>query len=161
MNAEGSIVVRPAVSEDFDSWLPLWHGYNAFYGRVGATALTDDVTDDRWAAFLSPEVPMWALLAWQGKSVVGLAHYLFHLSTTSLAPSCYMQDLFTMPDSRKAGVGGYLIDAVAAQARRVGCPSLYWQTHRTNRTAMRLYDRVAAKSEFLVYRMPLHPEGRE
>lgn len=154
-NAESGVVVRHATAEDLDQWLPLWNGYNAFYGRAGATALGDEVTADRWAAFLSPEVPMWALVACRGDRIVGIAHYLFHLSTTSLAPSCYMQDLFTAAGERGSGIGAALIAGVAAEARLAGSSSIYWQTHRTNATAMRLYDRVATPSEFLIYRQPL------
>ena len=33
-----------------------------------------------------------------------------------------------------------------------GSPRVYWQTHETNIPAMRLYDKVAEKSGFLVYR---------
>jgi hypothetical protein len=29
---------------------------------------------------------------------------------------------------------------------------VYWQTHETNQTAMLLYDRIAERSGFLVYR---------
>jgi hypothetical protein len=29
---------------------------------------------------------------------------------------------------------------------------MYWHTHETNRTAMGLYDKVALKSGFVVYR---------
>jgi GNAT superfamily N-acetyltransferase len=28
-------VVRPVAGADFAQWLPLWDGYNAFYGREG------------------------------------------------------------------------------------------------------------------------------
>lgn len=152
---EDGVSVRAARPEDKDQWLPLWDGYNAFYGRHGPTALPREVTENRWAAFLSEEQPMWALLAHRGDHLVGLAHYLFHPSTTALAPACYMQDLFTAPAERGAGVGEALIDAVAHRARQAGSASIYWQTHHTNTTARRLYDRVAAQSEFLIYRMPL------
>ena len=154
-SADAGLVVRPAVPQDLEQWLPLWTEYNAFYGREGATALPDEVTADRWATFLSPAVPMWALVAERGGRLVGLAHYLFHLSTTSLAPSCYMQDLFTAAGERGSGIGAALIAGVAAEARLAGSSSIYWQTHRTNATAMRLYDRVATPSEFLIYRQPL------
>jgi hypothetical protein len=33
-----------------------------------------------------------------------------------------------------------------------GSPRVYWQTHETNAVAMRLYDQVAEKSGFIVYR---------
>ena len=29
---------------DYEGWLPLWDGYNAFYGRQGQTALDLNVT---------------------------------------------------------------------------------------------------------------------
>jgi hypothetical protein len=32
---------------------------------------------------------------------------------------------------------------------------LYWLTHDTNAAAMRLYDRLAQKPGFLLYRIPL------
>ena len=34
-------------------------------------------------------------------------------------------------------------------------PRVYWQTHETNTTAMKLYDRIAERSGFLVYRKVL------
>ena len=33
-------------------WLPLWDGYNAFYGRSGPTALPPEITRDDVAALL-------------------------------------------------------------------------------------------------------------
>src|SRR5450631_2545458 len=48
MNAEarmsGELSVRFVVREDYEQWLPLWDGYNAFYGRSGATALSPEIT---------------------------------------------------------------------------------------------------------------------
>jgi hypothetical protein len=45
-----------------------------------------------------------------------------------------------------------LINGVYEQASRAGCPRVYWQTHETNHTAMQLYDKVAERSGFVVYR---------
>jgi len=33
------LVVRAVVDGDHAAWMPLWNGYNAFYGRAGETAL--------------------------------------------------------------------------------------------------------------------------
>jgi hypothetical protein len=38
------MLVRPIERDDFEAWLPLWDGYNAFYGRAGATALPQAIT---------------------------------------------------------------------------------------------------------------------
>ena len=150
-----SLTVRSVTRQDYDQWLPLWDGYNAFYGRSGATALAPEITRTTWVRFFDADEPMHALVAEGGGRLIGLAHYLYHRSTTSIGPSCYMQDLFTANEARGRGVGRMLIEAVYAVARAAGSPRVYWQTHETNATAMRLYDQVAEKSGFLVYRKML------
>jgi GNAT superfamily N-acetyltransferase len=144
--------IRFVKSQDYAAWLALWDGYNAFYGRSGPTALSPDVTAMTWARFFDAYEPMHALVAEDEGGLIGLAHYLFHRSTTAIAPSCYMQDLFTSAAARGKGVGRALINEVYAQARIAGSPRVYWQTHETNVTAMQLYDKVAERSGFLVYR---------
>jgi GNAT superfamily N-acetyltransferase len=147
-----ALIVRPVVEQDFAAWLPLWDGYNAFYGREGATALDAEVTRTSWARFLDPHEPMFALVAEHEGALVGLAHCLYHRSTTAIAPTCYLQDLFTASARRGLGVGRTLIEAAFARAQAEGAGRFYWQTHETNHTAMRLYDQVAEKSGFVVYR---------
>ncbi len=144
--------IRPVRQSDFEQWLPLWDGYNAFYGRAGATALPAEVTQTTWARFFDADEPVHALVAEDGRELVGLVHYLFHRSTTMVALTCYLQDLFTAPARRGQGIGKSLIEAVYAQARGTGAGRVYWLTHGTNKTARRLYDQVAEDSGFLVYR---------
>jgi GNAT superfamily N-acetyltransferase len=147
-----SFAIRPVTDQDYTAWKPLWDGYNAFYGRSGATALAEAITCSTWKRFLDRGEPVHALIAERDGELLGLAHYLFHRSTTSLGHSCYLQDLFTVEAARGMGVGRALIEAVYAQARQAGSPRVYWQTHETNATAMQLYDKVAEKSGFIVYR---------
>jgi len=147
-----SVTIRPVVENDYAQWLPLWDGYNAFYGRSGATALDPAVTRTTWARFFDAHEPVHALVAEEGGRLIGLAHYLYHRSTTAIGLNCYMQDLFTAAGARGRGVGKALIEAVYAAARAAGSPRVYWQTHETNAAAMRLYDQMAEKSGFLVYR---------
>jgi GNAT superfamily N-acetyltransferase len=147
-----SLSVRAIARGDYDAWLPLWDGYNAFYGREGATALDPDITRTTWQRFFDENEPVHALVAESGDKLVGLVHYLYHRSTTSIAPVCYLQDLFTLSSARGTGIGRALIEAVYARARDAGAQRVYWQTHETNATAMLLYDKVAEKSGFLVYR---------
>jgi GNAT superfamily N-acetyltransferase len=151
----GDVLIREAVPADFHQWLTLWDGYNIFYGRAGATALPSDVTDTTWARFFDPAEPMHALVAESSGEIIGLAHYLFHRSTTAIAATCYLQDLFTAPQARGRGVASALIKRVADEARHAGASRVYWQTHETNEAARKLYDRIAENSGFLVYRQPL------
>ncbi len=156
MNAEslmsGDSIIRPVSRQDYDRWLPLWLGYNAFYGRSGATALSPEITAMTWARFFDAYEPVHALVAESDGELLGLTHYLFHRSTTAIAPVCYLQDLFTSEAARGKGVGRTLINGVYEQARLAGSPRVYWQTHETNLTAMQLYNKVAEHSGFVVYR---------
>jgi GNAT superfamily N-acetyltransferase len=146
------IAVRPIAASDHAAWRPLWDGYNRFYGRHGSTALADEITAMTWSRFFDAYEPVHALVAESEGILLGLAHYLFHRSTTQIAPSCYLQDLFTADSARGRGVGTSLIEGVYEQARRVGCTRVYWQTHETNATARALYGKLAELSGFLVYR---------
>jgi GNAT superfamily N-acetyltransferase len=146
------LTIRPVTRQDYDRWLPLWDGYNAFYGRAGATALADEITAMTWARFFDAYEPVHALVAERGGELLGLTHYLFHRSTTAIAPNCYLQDLFTNEAARVKGIGRALIEGVYERARLAGSPRVYWQTHHTNLTAMQLYDKVAEHSGFVVYR---------
>jgi GNAT superfamily N-acetyltransferase len=150
MSSELSI--RLVSRHDYERWLPLWDGYNAFYGRSGATALSPEITAMTWARFFDAYEPVHGLVAESGGELLGLTHYLFHRSTTAIEPVCYLQDLFTGEAARGKGVGRALINAVYEQARLAGSPRVYWQTHETNLTAMQLYNKVAERSGFVVYR---------
>jgi GNAT superfamily N-acetyltransferase len=156
MNAEakmsGELSVRFVVREDYEQWLPLWDGYNAFYGRSGATALAPEITGMTWARFFDAYEPVHGLVAESDGQLLGLTHYLFHRSTTAIEPVCYLQDLFTSNAARGRGIGRALINRVYEEARLAGSSRVYWQTHQTNLTAMQLYDKVAERSGFVVYR---------
>ena len=96
--------------------------------------------------------PVHALVAEGEGRLLGLVHYLFHRATASVEPTCYLSDLFTNEAARGKGVGRALIETVYRRAGAAGSSRVYWQTHETNHTAMQLYDHVAERSGFVVYR---------
>jgi GNAT superfamily N-acetyltransferase len=151
----GTLTIRDVAASDYEPWLTLWNGYNAFYGRSGPTALPAEVTRTTWQRFFDAREPVYALVAELDGSLVGLTHYLLHRSTTLIAPICYLQDLYTAPERRRTGVGRALIESVYECARDAGSPRVYWQTHETNLVAQRLYEQVAERSGFIVYRKNL------
>ena len=146
------LVIRPVRRDDYDAWLPLWEGYSAFYGRSGPTALDVEITRNTWERFFLSSEPVYALVATLDDTIVGLAHFLYHRSTTSIADICYLQDLFTAEAARGRGVATALIEEVYRIATDAKLARVYWQTHETNHAAQRVYDRVAERSGFIVYR---------
>lgn len=147
--------IRPVLCDDFVNWKTLWDGYNAFYGREGRTALPPHITQMTWSRFFDEQEPVHALVAESSGELLGIAHYLFHRSTIQIAPTCYLQDLFTVEAARGKGVGRALIESVYERARLAGAERVYWQTRQTNSVAMFLYDKLAEKSDFVVYRKAL------
>jgi GNAT superfamily N-acetyltransferase len=142
-----AFIVRPIRAEDRNEWGPLWDGYNRFYERPN---LPSGITDASWARFLDPAEPMFAAVAEVDGALVGLAHYLYHRSTTSIEHVCYLQDLFMAPGARGMGIGRALIEYVYAEAAKAGSRRVYWQTHEDN-PARKLYDRLAAVTPFRRY----------
>ena len=146
------LIIRGVAPTDFSQWLPLWEGYNLFYERTGPAAIPDEVTKMTWGRFFDSYDPVNALVAERGGRLLGLAHYIFHRNTTMLGPACYLQDLFTVEAARGQGVGAALINGVYDRAKAAGSTRVYWQTHKTNVTAQKLYDKLAESSGFIVYR---------
>jgi len=151
MDITSPVLVRPVEHGDFAGWLPLWDGYNAFYGRHGETALPRDVTDTAWRRFFAADEPVFALVAQAEGQLLGLVHYLYHRSTTRIELVCYLQDLFTLHSARGRGIGRALIEGVYAAARAAGIRRVYWQTHQSNAAGRLLYDKLARHAGFIVY----------
>lgn len=146
------VCVRSLGPADRESWLPLWKGYQAFYGM----SISDEVSRATWSRLLDPGEPMYGALAYgrEGRAT-GLTHWLTHRSTTTTGDYCYLQDLFVAPEARRGGLGRRLIEHVYREAEALGCSRVYWLTHETNQTAMALYDRLADRTGFVQYRRTL------
>ena len=144
--------IREIQKNDYAQWLPLWDGYNALYGRQGATALPLQITESTWARFFNPNEPVFAWVAEDADGkLVGLVHYLFHRSTTRLHDVCYLQDLFVAPEHRGQRIAADLIAAVYAAAGERGSSRVYWTTQTTNTSGRALYDKLAKHAGLIVY----------
>ena len=144
------IVVTALRAEDRDRWAELWHLYLEFY----ETQLSPEIYEHTWRRLIAAESLIRGLGARLGNEtapLVGIVHYLFHAHAWTPREVCYLQDLFVEPAARRHGVGGKLIEAVAAKARERDCLRLYWTTKEDNATARRLYDRVARFNGFIRY----------
>lgn len=137
--------------EDFDAWLPLWRGYQAFY----KTDIPAETTKLTWDRILDPAEPVFGALALLDGQPVGMVHWIMHRSCWTAGDYCYLQDLFVESGVRGAGIGRKLIEEVYARAAAAQCSRVWWLTHETNHDAMQLYDRIADRSGFVQYRKML------
>jgi hypothetical protein len=123
--AKAELTIRSLAEGDRAAWEPLWDGYLRFYGTSAGPGLTDTT----WARFHDPAEPVNALGAFTSvaagtEQLVGIVHYIFHRSTWTTGPYCYLQDLFTAEGARG----------------------------QTNATARTLYDTLAERPGFIQYR---------
>jgi GNAT superfamily N-acetyltransferase len=127
-------------------WNELWSAYQRFYN----IELAAEVTDGTWQRIRAGHIH--ALGARDaGDRLIGIAHFLYHEDSWSLARACYLQDLYVDEAVRGSGCGRRLIEAVNDAALAAAANSPYWLTHETNTVARRLYDRVARNQGFLHY----------
>ncbi len=146
-----TVTIRAAQAEDESAWRALWEQYLAFYG----VALAPEVTAATWARILAPGGIEMRVAQEENGALLGFATWLTHPSTWTLAPDCYLEDLFVAPAARGRGIGRALIADLAALGRARGFARLYWHTAEGNARARRLYDSFVPADGHLRYRMAL------
>ena len=142
--------IRALHTDDWEQWLPLWHGYLSFY-RAELGAETSRATFDRLCA--GSDGMFGYLAVDQEGGGRGLAHCVVHATTWSRRPTCYLQDLFVTPASRGTGVAQALLEQAKRSSEERGARQLYWHTQQYNGRARSLYDRVGRPTSFVVYEM--------
>ncbi len=142
--------IRPLENtpEDYVQWLTLWHSYLNFY----ESSVSAETTAHNWAGFHNADSPIDALAAFDAEGkMLGMAMIVMHESTWSVAPRCYLNDLYTVPEARGQGIGRLLIEAVYAMAKARGCAKVHWLTHESNVGAQSLYNQLAVNEGFIQY----------
>ena len=145
-----SLELRLAKNSDWPAWSKMWAEYLRFYG----TERSKKQFEITWDRILNPDERMHCVMAVSGASYPGFANFLYHRSFWDDDDRCYLQDLYVEPSWRGTGIGAELISEVGSHARASGTSGVYWLTGADNRTARRLYDRVATMTPFIKYAYP-------
>lgn len=141
-------MIRGVADADFEAWQQLWRAYLRFY----RADVSDEVTAATFRRLCGRTDGLTGLVAADDRGeLCGLAHLVFHPSTWSTEPYCYLEDLFVAPAARGTGTARALLDAVFAEAQRRGAARTYWETQEFNGPARSLYDQVAHRTSFVVY----------
>jgi GNAT superfamily N-acetyltransferase len=104
---------------------------------------------------LSDTPPFRVLLAQRDGRSVGYAVFLLTYSTFLALPTLYIEDIFVLPEERRAGTGRALMQALAREATRRGCGRMDWQVLDWNRQAVSFYEALGARriEEWQTYRL--------
>jgi GNAT superfamily N-acetyltransferase len=140
--------IRALEAADFATWERLWLAYLRFY----RAEVSSEITAVTFRRLCDQTDGMIGLIATDEQgALIGLAHLVFHPSTWSADPYCYLEDLYVTPAARGTGTARQLLDAVFAEARRRDAARTYWETQEYNGPARSLYDQVAHRTSFVVY----------
>lgn len=143
------IAIRDAAAADEGAWRRLWRDYVTFYGADVPAA----VTAATWHRVLDGDTALICRLAEVDGSIAGFSVCVLHGGTWTIAPVCYLEDLFVDPTARGRGVGTALITDLIDRGKALGWSRLYWHTRGSNATARRLYDKFASADDFVRYRL--------
>jgi GNAT superfamily N-acetyltransferase len=147
MTAVDPVFVRAIQPEDRDEWAALFRAYREFYNLLPDEAVIDRV----WTWLTDDTHEVSAFVATSTDRLVGFAHYRRFARPSAGSVGMYLDDLFTDPAARGAGVGRALIGEVSAVAKREGCTVVRWITAEDNAAARRLYNSVATATPWVTY----------
>jgi GNAT superfamily N-acetyltransferase len=146
-----ALEIRPIRRDEVDHGLPLYAGYQRFYG---VPEPDDERNRSFFARFVEPSEEGLLLGAWDQGELVGFACLYWTFSSVRAAEVALMSDLFVAGGVRGKGIGRALVDAAAEAARSRGLHHLEWFTAPDNATAQRVYDATGAKrSTWIAYEM--------
>jgi len=140
--------IRKIDKQDYSQWLKLWNLYLEFYGHE----LSEEVKLATFQRIVYANSGMRAFVYEKDGEIAGIVHFIYHASTWSLGNYCYLQDLYVLESHRNSGIATQLIEAVYRDAEEHNASRVYWLTHESNKTAIKLYEKVADNAGFLQFR---------
>ena len=85
-----------------------------------------------------------ALLAEVDGKAAGFALFFYNYSTFLTKPGIYLEDLFVLPEFRRAGIGTALLTHLGQRAVAEGCGRVEWSVLDWNEPAIAFYRRMGA-----------------
>ena len=117
-----------------------------YYGAAGTEPAADRVRQINEALFASPPFA-WALLAWDGAVLAGVAAYSFVWPAVGLTRSLYLKELYVADAYRRRGAGKLLMRALFDEAAKHKCSRVEWTTDTSSAGAQAFYADLGLREE--------------
>ena len=143
----GPVSVRAVEPADYEGWAALFRSYREFYLLAPDEAVIKRV----WGWINDETAEVHAFVAVAGGELVGLAHYRRFARPSTGTIGIFLDDLFTSPTARGAGVGRELLRELSTLAANEGRSVVRWITAEDNTRARRLYDSAATQTKWVTY----------
>ena len=140
-------MIRELKPSDKKEWEKLFKGYGDFY----KTPISNEILITVWGwLFDKNHVVNGICYEIEGK-IVGIAHYRTMPRPLKGEYIGFLDDLFVNPDFRGKQIGKKLIKALKNMAKSNNWQVIRWITHSNNKTAKKLYDKIANNTGFDLY----------
>ena len=145
------VTTRAIAQTDRAAWETLYAGYAEFYGVTQSAEMRETVWG--WLHDASHDVN--GFVAESDGRIIGLTHYRPFHSPLAANTRGFLDDLFVDPTARGSGAAQALIDAVKEEGRARGWALIRWITADDNYRARGVYDRLANRTQWITYDVPL------
>jgi GNAT superfamily N-acetyltransferase len=145
------ITIRLAQPNDLEAWSHLYKQYLEFY----ETSLSQEQLLKLWNWFFSEEEKIYCYVANVENKLVGLVHFREFLRPLRASAGIFMDDLFVDSNSRGRGIAQKLIHSVKQFAAQKNYSVVRWVTGPDNHEAMMVYNKLAIKTPWVMYDMPV------
>lgn len=144
-------VVKPT-ADHRAAWERLFASYADFYKKHQTAEMRERV----WGWLHDPAAALECFLVLNEEGEpVGLAHYREFHRPLDATMGGYLDDLFVASEARGSGAVDALFSALSSTGRERGWSVIRWITADDNYRARGSYDRVANRTTWITYDLPL------
>lgn len=137
---------------DREQWEQLYYGYAEFY----KVPMNKQILDTVWSWIFDESNQFYAIIAKdESGNALGLMHYRAMQSPLRGAEVGFLDDLFIKPECRGLGVVEILFKTLNESAKNKGWSIVRWITADNNYRGRGVYDKLAEKTHWLTYQMPV------
>ena len=141
------LTIRAIQQDDSLSWNNLYKKYLKCYNTMLSEQQMTTLRD--W--FFDADKKIYCFLALNDNHVVGFVHFREFLRPIKASTGIFMDDLFVDDAFRGHGIAQRLIKSVEDFTRQKDIAIIRWVTGDDNHDAMRVYNKMAAKTQWVTY----------
>jgi GNAT superfamily N-acetyltransferase len=146
------ITVSELKQNDKEQWQELYYGYAEFYNMP----MDQGILDNIWSWVFDEHNKFYALIAKDTSGqALGLMHFRAMPSPLRGADVGFLDDLYVVPTARGHGVVESLYAALNEFGQTQGWPFIRWITADDNYRGRAVYDKLAEKTHWVTYQMPI------